>query len=829
MLLPCASAATAGARGGSRGTASGIALLAAGVTACAPTDGAPPLAAASAPRFPKLVDMVLIAGPRDSESGVAADLLVDRFEVTDGEFAEFVAATGYEPPDPQEFLRHWQLEDGRRIPVEPDAPVRHVSLADAEAYARWRGKSLPTRDEWLRACPSLVDGELPWQSRAFTGACNSSFSELGAPMPVGSYELGRTDYGCYDVIGNVAEWTTTNAHGPELRYALGGSFQRHCQEVAPRRRTSLGALRLRGDRGDPTARDEAALAPWQEPIAVETRRDDIGLRCVVRDVAAVLDAAFDEAERLDGAPREAAIAELLELGKRPFDDNLILPFVRARAFERRVRVDLQLQSDRGGPFRGELEPTPDGSDLMACEPGVLRRLSGRDGSVRRRIELPFADATARAPWLAAPWGEAAGYVVGPRGEIALFSLDGDRIDVAPAPDEGAEAALPTFLVSDARADGAVWFVQQLRVAAPTPLGAEERVELLPMTRLVRFDARGAQARLLPGALYVTPPPAGGDGVVVLTLESISVELPAGSDSADGRKLVPLEFEWVNAALIGADLATRSRWLISADERRAEGGAELHWRFAPEGGGAPAVDVRIVANAPQRYLRPLARANCYLLDDGAGRPWLFCSEAGRLLPPVPVDLPTRATVIPSAEGDSSEPFLLSLDGERLFSIAEGTIATALVDGLALGGQPTFAARSPDRETLVLRSRNGRWVGLSLRARRRAFAVERTDEASIVERLFAAGDGGVLVSQPTTHSAWIRRLRDGALVDSIGRVRPPLSRVVVVDADRDGDGEAWTLLGGGRLVALREPEAASARLAADCEAAWRRRLAGIEGGR
>ena len=71
---------------------------------------------------------------------------IARTEVTNAEFAGFVAATGYRPVRAERFLAHW---DGGVPPVDREhEPVTYVELADARAYARWAGTRLPTEDEW---------------------------------------------------------------------------------------------------------------------------------------------------------------------------------------------------------------------------------------------------------------------------------------------------------------------------------------------------------------------------------------------------------------------------------------------------------------------------------------------------------------------------------------------------------------------------------------------------------------------------------------------------------------------------------------------------------
>ncbi|WP_026875337.1 SUMF1/EgtB/PvdO family nonheme iron enzyme [Jiangella gansuensis] len=71
---------------------------------------------------------------------------IGRAEVTNDEFAAFLAATGYRPARPERFLAHWV--DGAPPAGRGAEPVTYVDLADARAYARWAAARLPTEDEW---------------------------------------------------------------------------------------------------------------------------------------------------------------------------------------------------------------------------------------------------------------------------------------------------------------------------------------------------------------------------------------------------------------------------------------------------------------------------------------------------------------------------------------------------------------------------------------------------------------------------------------------------------------------------------------------------------
>ena len=80
-------------------------------------------------------------------------------DVTNAQFAEFLAATGYAPAVAHRFLAHWV--DGRPAPGTQDQPVTFVDLDDARAYCAWRGGRLPTEDEWQLAAeqPGWSRGE----------------------------------------------------------------------------------------------------------------------------------------------------------------------------------------------------------------------------------------------------------------------------------------------------------------------------------------------------------------------------------------------------------------------------------------------------------------------------------------------------------------------------------------------------------------------------------------------------------------------------------------------------------------------------------------------
>ena len=167
---------------------------------------------------------------------VATEFYIDRYEVSNREFQQFVDAGGYRDRRfwKQEFVsngRKLSWEEGLRLFVDAtgqpgpstweagrfpagkgDLPVTGVSWYEAAAYAEFAGKSLPTVSHWYAAA---YPGTSPAVIRL------SNFDNSG-PAPAGKYQ-GITAGGAYDMAGNAKEWCW-NADG-EKRYILGGSWR----------------------------------------------------------------------------------------------------------------------------------------------------------------------------------------------------------------------------------------------------------------------------------------------------------------------------------------------------------------------------------------------------------------------------------------------------------------------------------------------------------------------------------------------------------------------------------------------------------------------------
>ncbi|MEQ1617740.1 MAG: SUMF1/EgtB/PvdO family nonheme iron enzyme [Terricaulis sp.] len=168
--------------------------------------------------------------------------------VTNAQYAEFAAATGYRTLAERKGADSWRKHE-RQL----DHPVVYVSHSDARAFCQWRGGDLPTLEQWVRAFRG-DDGRLyPWGEIFDPAKCNTRESYRDqTTTPVRQHSAGQSSFGCYDMVGNVGEWTATSDGGGFV--LLGGSYADDC-----------------GVAGLPVALRVAAATYWSS---------DIGFRCV---------------------------------------------------------------------------------------------------------------------------------------------------------------------------------------------------------------------------------------------------------------------------------------------------------------------------------------------------------------------------------------------------------------------------------------------------------------------------------------------------------------------------------------------------------------------
>ncbi|WP_062354450.1 ergothioneine biosynthesis protein EgtB [Herbidospora yilanensis] len=189
---------------------------------------------------------------------------IDRVPVSNGDYLAFVEDGGYRDPrwwHPEGFRlglqaplfwtrddggSWWRTRFGRAELIPPNEPVQHVSWYEADAYARWAGKRLPTEAEWEKACAwDPEEGRArryPWGEEPPAPGLTNLGHRAARPAPVGAYPAGASAYGVEQMIGDVWEWTSSTFQpypgfrafpyreysevffGPDYRVLRGGSW-----------------------------------------------------------------------------------------------------------------------------------------------------------------------------------------------------------------------------------------------------------------------------------------------------------------------------------------------------------------------------------------------------------------------------------------------------------------------------------------------------------------------------------------------------------------------------------------------------------------------------
>ncbi|MGV3482848.1 MAG: formylglycine-generating enzyme family protein [Planctomycetaceae bacterium] len=227
-----------------------------------------------------------------SEPVAVESIYLDRNCVTNADFLRFVEAGGYGNPHywPEEVLPNvLQFTDQTEHPAprfwsngtppadKLDHPVVGVSWYEANAYATWVGKRLPTTEEWQRAGTwpqghnaDHSEQRYPWGNSFDPSKANLWATSIGDTVPVHAYPTGNTPNGVRQLVGNVWEWVNT-------------SFAPHAaQNVSVA--LEQGMAEIRGGAFD-TYFHSQATCQFRTGQPLLFRGANVGFRCCVRSSA----------------------------------------------------------------------------------------------------------------------------------------------------------------------------------------------------------------------------------------------------------------------------------------------------------------------------------------------------------------------------------------------------------------------------------------------------------------------------------------------------------------------------------------------------------------
>ncbi len=189
--------------------------------------------------YPTSEDMVVISkgllkSAYSDDEIIVDSFLMDLMPVTNKQYSAFIEATNYSPPD------HWW---NKKVAKDLfDHPIVGVSYEDANQFAKWMGKRLPTVKEWEMAARCPDNRKFPWGNDKESFHFNSIESNLNKTTPVDIHPEGASSNGCLDLVGNVWEWVDDSEKldlEDGYAFVFGGSFRHQCITNGAIARTQL--------------------------------------------------------------------------------------------------------------------------------------------------------------------------------------------------------------------------------------------------------------------------------------------------------------------------------------------------------------------------------------------------------------------------------------------------------------------------------------------------------------------------------------------------------------------------------------------------------------
>lgn len=244
---------------------------------------------------------------------------LDRYQVTNEQYFEFVENGGYEQIslwDPEiipallDFVdstgepgpQFWK--NGKYLSGQAQHPVVGVCWYEAAAYARWVGKRLPTDPEWVKSgsWPVPLPGarpiqrKFPWGEAFDQNKCNLWGSGHGATVPVEKYDDGMSVGGANQLIGNVWEWTSSRF----------GAWQSSSSPLV----LDASMRSIRGGAFD-TYFESQATCDFQSGDKAVARKRNIGFRCAI----GICDLIPDQSMQAEEHPAQVETQELAEVAQ----------------------------------------------------------------------------------------------------------------------------------------------------------------------------------------------------------------------------------------------------------------------------------------------------------------------------------------------------------------------------------------------------------------------------------------------------------------------------------------------------------------------------------